>query len=290
MVSPFTQEGMVDIPAALRIVDHIVSHGASPFVLGTTGEAASISSEQKHVLVKAMVQANAKRSLTFAGISSNSFETSLNEAKRYFDEGVDYFVAHPPSYYPLFDHQIVVYFEKLADGIPAPLVLYNIPSVTHCSISINVIESLCQHPNIIGIKDSERDLERLKTILNNWGNQPEFAHLVGWGKQMTFGLLNGSSGIVPSSGNLVPHLYVELYQAAQNNEKSEAENLQHLLDRISRIYQEGRNLGQSLAALKVMLSKLKICEPYLLPPLNRLTAEEDHSIIQQMKDFDVLTN
>lgn len=283
MITPFTAQGTVDIPAIFRLIDHLVANGASPFVLGTTGESASISTEQKRVLVKAMIEANAKRSLTFAGISSNSYEISIMEAKHYFEEGVDIFVAHPPCYYPLSDQQILSYFEKLADEIPAPLVLYNMPIVTHCSISLTVIEELSQHTNIIGIKDSERDLGRLKKILDRWGNNPNFAHLVGWGAQMAFGLMNGSMGIVPSSGNLIPHLYVELLHAARKKDQQETTHLQKLADRVSRIYQEGRNLGQSLAALKVMLSELKLCEPYILPPLNRLSASEENSIIQQMK-------
>jgi len=283
MITPFTAQGTVDTPAIFRLIDHLVAHGASPFVLGTTGESASISTEQKRVLVRAMIEANAKRSLTFAGISSNSYKISIMEAKQYFEEGVDIFVAHPPCYYPLSDLQILSYFEKLADDIPAPLVLYNIPVVTHCSISLTVIEELSQHTNIIGIKDSERDFERLKRILERWGNNPSFVHLVGWGAQMAFGLMNGSSGIVPSSGNLIPHLYVELFQAARKKDQQETAHLQGLADQVSRIYQEGRNLGQALAALKVMLSEMNLCKPYMLPPLDRLSASEEDSVIQQMK-------
>jgi len=121
MVTPFTAEGIVDIPATFRLIDHLVTQGTSPFVLGTTGESASISNEQKRVLVRAMIEANAERSLTFAGISSNSLECSIMQAKAYFDEGVDIFVAHPPCYYPLSDKQIISFFKKLADNIPAPL-------------------------------------------------------------------------------------------------------------------------------------------------------------------------
>lgn len=290
MITPFTAEGIVDIPATFKLIDHLISKGTFPFVLGTTGESASISNDQKLVLVKTMIEVNAERSLTFAGISSNSYENSITKAKQYFDEGVDIFVAHPPCYYALSDIQILSYYEKLADDIPAPLVLYNIPAVTHCSISLAVLEELSQHPNIIGLKDSERDLIRLKKILARWGNNPDFVHLVGWGAQMAYGLMNGSSGIVPSSGNLVPHLYAELFQAAQRKDQQETENLQKLTDQISRIYQEGRNLGKSLAALKVMLSEMNLCEPHMLLPLDRLSVSEENSVIQQMKDSNIYSH
>ena len=290
MVTPFTVDGKVDIQATVRLVDHIVGNNASPFVLGTTGESASIPGEQKQILVRAMIEANAGRTLTFAGISSNSFTASVNEAKLYFEEGVDVFVAHPPCYYSISDNQMLKYFEKLADSIPGPLILYNIPAVTHCSISLQTIDSLMNHPNIFGIKDSERDFERLKTILDNLRDTPDFVHLVGWGAQMAYGLLNGSKGIVPSSGNLVPQLYVQLYQAVQKREDSKIEQLREELDQISRIYQEGRTLGKSLAALKVMLSELGLCDVYLLPPLDRLDSEEEKSILRQMREFQVFVN
>ena len=287
MITPVTSQGSLDIPAAFRIIDHVVKQGASPFVLGTTGESALIPAEQRRLMVKAMIEANAERSLTFAGISFNSYENALTAARNYFDEGVDAFVAHPPCYYPLSDLQMLNYFEKLADAIPAPLILYNIPAVTHCSISLNTIEVLSQHPNILGIKDSERDLDRLKILLQRYGNSTDFAYLGGWGTQMAFVLLNGAAGIVPSSGNLIPKIYLSLFQSARKGDNVEAERLQKTADQVSRIYQEGRNLSQSLAALKVMLSELKLCDPYVLPPLNRLTQEEEAVILKQMQDIDV---
>jgi 4-hydroxy-tetrahydrodipicolinate synthase len=147
---------------------------------------------------------------------------------------------------------------------------------------------LSGHPNIIGLKDSERDLERMKKILKRWGNNPDFVYLVGWGAQMAYGLLHGSAGIVPSSGNLVPHLYLKLFHAARDKNKKETEQLQGLVDRISQIYQEGRNLGQSLAALKVLLAEMNLCEPHLLPPLERLSPAEEFSLVEQMNAIDNL--
>jgi dihydrodipicolinate synthase/N-acetylneuraminate lyase len=289
MVSPFTEQGTIDVPAVFRLTEKLVSHGASPFVLGTTGESASISSSQKIVMIKAMIEANAERSMTYAGISSNSYESSVTLAKRFFDEGIDIFVAHPPCYYPLTDAQIISYYEKLAGDIPGPLVLYNIPAVTHCSISLAAIDELSQHQNIIAIKDSERDINRLVTILAKYNKDPNFVHLIGWGAQMSFSLKNGSGGMVPSSGNLVPGLFVDMFQAAKEKDYKKTENLQNLADQVSRIYQEKRKLGESLAALKIMLSEMNLCKPHVLPPLVRLSPADEDSIVREMQDCSIFS-
>ena len=159
MITPFTKEGRIDLDAARRITEHLVTNGVSVFVLGTTGESASIPDSARPAFVKAVVDQVAGRALVYAGISGNSFITSVDLAKRYFDMGVDAVVAHPPHYYPLTPEHILRYYEALADAIPGPLILYNIPPTTHISIPLEVIEKLSYHPNIVGVKDSEGDVE-----------------------------------------------------------------------------------------------------------------------------------
>jgi 4-hydroxy-tetrahydrodipicolinate synthase len=109
MVTPFTDSGEIDIPAAKRATEHIVAGGASAFVLGTTGEAASVPQEGRPAFVEAAVKQTAGRTLTYAGIASNCFKTSVDAANRYFDLGVDAVVANLPSYYPITaDHMLKV--------------------------------------------------------------------------------------------------------------------------------------------------------------------------------------
>lgn len=288
MVTPVTENGEIDLVSTHRLITYIIENGAAPFVLGTTGESASVSSSQRLLLVRQMVESTGQNSLTYAGISSNSLETSLEMARAYLDLGLDVVVAHPPCYYPLNDDMMLRYFEKLVEKLPGPLILYNIPQVTHCSMSLEVVDHLSYHQKIIGIKDSERDLERLKRSLLRWSGRSDFVHVVGWGAQMNFGLLNGSSGIIPSSGNIAPRLYADLFQMAIKQNISELNRLQDLANQISAVYQRDRTLGHSLAALKVMLHHLGICEPHVLPPLQRLTLAEEDSIIREMSKFEIL--
>ena len=289
MITPMTETGKIDLESAAKIVDHLISGGTAPFILGTTGESASIPEFARPAFVQTMVNTTAGRSLTYAGISSPSFQTSVIAAEKYFDLGVDAVVAHPPSYFPLDGDQLLNYFETLANTIPGPLILYNITSVTHVSIPLSVIDQLSHHEKIIAIKDSERDLERLHESLKLWSAREDFSHLIGWGAQMANGLLKGSHGLVPSTGNLTPKMYSDLFSAAAANDENELSRLQNLTGEISAIYQKDRTLGQSLAALKVMMHSLELCDPHVALPLQRLGLEEEQIILELMSRYDLNT-
>ena len=280
MVTPFTADGEVDLAAAGRIINHIVATGASIFVLGTTGEAPSIAPNVKTRLVKAAVQQNAGRTTTYAGISDTCAAVSVDLARQYTDLGVKVVVAHVPCFYPLADEDVLRYFEYLADHSPVPLILYNMPAVTNTSLSLSIIDQLSHHPNIVGLKDSENNTQRLTEALALWRDRPDFVHITGCAVLSMTALCQGSDGIVPSAANLAPALFCRLYEAARNGDTDLAERLQARADGIADIYWKDRLLSQSLPVLKAVMSIYDFCGPHVLPPLQALNAEQ----IRELKD------
>ena len=285
MVTPFKTDGTIDTGAAEKLTRHVVDGGAAPFVLGTTGESASIPADERLNMVRATLDAAKGSAPVYAGISSNNLTESRSFARAYFDLGVDAVVAHMPAYYQLTDAYLFRYFTDLADTISGPLILYNITAVTHQSLSLEVIDRLSHHPRIIGVKDSERDQQRFDRSLKLWAGRTDFKFLVGWGAVMAESLLQGAAGIVPSTGNIVPELYVDLYRAAVSGDRSAAMQYQERTSEISKIYQGGLTLGESLAALKVILSGLGLCEKNILPPLYRLSPGQEAAIQEQYDKY-----
>ncbi|MBN2698263.1 MAG: dihydrodipicolinate synthase family protein [Bacteroidales bacterium] len=279
MITPLTSDYLIDEHAVENLLGRFFETGITPFILGTTGEAPSMSPELRRAMVKMVLRVAGDRHTVFAGISGNAFSHSAEEASLFADWGIRAVVSHLPWYYPIEPDHMLRYFEKLADLSHCPLILYNMPATTGLSIPVEIVETLSHHPNIIGIKDSERDMERLDRSLSLWSGRADFSFYVGWAAQSVYGLRRGAAGIVPSTANVTPGLYKELADAVGQGHSEEAEALQKRTDYYSSLYQKGRKLNQSLPALKLMLSGLGVCEPHVLPPLYREPAEKERAYL-----------
>jgi 4-hydroxy-tetrahydrodipicolinate synthase len=290
MISPFKEDFSVDSNAVERIIESFLNNDIKPFVLGTTGEAPSLSPKQKVELINLAIKAIGGKQPLLAGIGSNSIFISIEDGKRYADLGVDALVATVPNYYPSTSDQMIKWFEQLADNVPVPLFLYNIPITTHHSIPQNVTEKLSYHPNIIGIKDSENDKERLVESLKKWKDRDDFIFLVGWAAMSSFGLKNGANGIVPSMGNIIPQLYYHLVLEAEKGNFQAADEIQELTNTIAAYCQKGRNISQSIPAMKVLMAIKGLCGTQVLPPMIKMNPQEELEYVAQMRDAMEKTN
>jgi 4-hydroxy-tetrahydrodipicolinate synthase len=266
-VTPLKADYELDEWGVEKLFAFFRRHGVMPFIMGTTGEASSLSMRIKHQYIRMAARIKQPGELLYVGISSNCLEDAAELGKFCFGEGVDVVVANLPSYYKLTDGQMKKYFELLTDRVGGPLMIYNIPSTTHMSIPLSVIDELSRHKSIVGIKDSERDEERLKQSLQLWSGRSDFSHFLGWAARSAFTLLNGGDGLVPSTGNIAPAIYREMVEAAEAGDMAKLGDLQEQSDRIGASYQSGGTLGESLAALKSLMHKEGICGKYMMPPL-----------------------
>ena len=278
MVTPVTKNGTLDTQAVERIIAFFVNAGVSPLLMGTTGEGNSVSQTDGLLFVETAVKAAQKRITIYAGLTGNCFSEQLKQAEAYTHAGADVIVATLPTYYALTPQQMENYYRTLADSIQGPLMLYNILATTHMSIPVDIIRRLADHPNIVGLKDSERDLERMAQCIEIAKGREDFCYFCGWAAQSAHSLELGGDGIVPSTGNYVPELFQQLYEAAIKGDMATAYRLQDQTNEIAKIYQKDRTLGQSLTALKVMMQTKGLCEPWMLMPLTRLSAAEEKAI------------
>lgn len=284
-VTPLTTNYKLDEIAVEKIFNHFYEHNISPFILGTTGESSSLPPEIKKDYLKFAAKNKKPGSLLYAGISSNVVSESIEFAKLCVDYGVDAVAATLPSYYALPDNAMRKYFEGLANAIPLPLVIYNIPATTHMSIPLQVIDELSHHPNILATKDSERSEERLQQSLTLWKDRIDFAHYLGWAAKSADALLGGSDGLIPSTGNLFPEIYSQMLRAVLEGNKETAYEMQRLSDVYGNLYQGNRSLGESLWALKRLMKERNLCEVVVMPPLQAHSNEEETSLIQAFKNI-----
>jgi 2-dehydro-3-deoxy-D-pentonate aldolase len=288
MSTPFLANGDLDELAAERLADRLASHELGIFVLGTTGEASSVPTSQRERLVSTALRAAQARVPVYAGIGDNTVADSIEAGRRYRELGVAAVVAHVPCYYPLTPEEMQACFELLHRELGGPLMLYNIPQTTHMSLPLDLVERLSELPQVVGFKDSENTTRRLEETARRFAGKPDFAILMGVASMSVHALKAGFDGLVPSSGNLVPDLWQQLWQHACAGRWAEAEKLQQRLDAIGQVLQRNRSLGGYLAALKAALAAQRICTPEVLPPLRSLPASERRAVEAELAELQVL--
>lgn len=275
MVTPVTPAGALDEPAVRRLLTHLEAGGAhGVFVLGTTGEGPSVPREMGERLVRTTVELARGRMLVYAGIGAVDLGAAVAAGNHFLELGADAVVAHAPARFEAQPEAALEFFAELSSRLEGDLILYNMPLTTRVSLPIALCKATAHRPRVIGIKDSENDAARMVELLRELGDKKDFAVFIGTGPLMGQGLLLGAEGIVPSVGNLAPALCRALYDAARAGDAARTNALHERLMAVSAIYQRGRTLPQSLAALKAALAWLGLCGPDMLPPLTALPERE----------------
>lgn len=288
LVTPFTAQGMLDEAALRRLVEAQVAAGVEGvFVLGTTGEGAHVPRVIRCQLVGLAVQFAAKRTLVFAGLGDIR-GSDVSEANDFLRAGADAVVAHPPISEKIPAERLEAWFKSLLDQVEGPLLLYNMPMTTGVSIPLDAVEKLLGHPRFAGIKDSENNPARHEEMLRRFGGKKDFAVFIGVGALMEKGLKQGADGIVPSVGNLIPDVCHQICATARKADWPGVEKLQTRMMSVAGLYQKGRNLNESLSALKAAMHLTGLCEPTVLPPLKKVSGTEMEKIRHQMTELHLL--
>lgn len=286
MVTP-VKNGSVDLEAVATIIRSFVEAGVDTLVMGTTGEGNLVPMGEGIDMVHTAVEAAEGKIRIYAGVTGLCLKEQISQIEGFARAGADVAVAILPSYYALTEEQMIGYYTALADASPIPVMLYNILATTHLSIPVEAVRKLAEHPNIVGLKDSERDLERMEACIAIAQSREDFTYFCGWAAQSAHALELGADGIVPSTGNFVPKHFQALYEAAVSGDMEEANRLQAVTDEMAKIYQQGRPLGQQLAALKGIMEQCELCGREMLPPLTMLPEAEYKTIIEKITEFEL---
>lgn len=276
MVTPLLPDQSLDMESIPKLIEHLISGGVHGiFILGTTGEAASLPVDVRENFIEEVLRNVQNRIPVLVGITDSSEEVSLRLANRALDFGATALVSAPPFYYTLSQQELLKYYRNLADNLPLPLFLYNMPSHTKMVFDVQTVVELAQHPNIIGLKDSSANTQYFQKIQYSLRDTPYFSLLVGPEEIMAETVLMGGHGGVNGGANLFPHLYVNLYEAALDRDFSRLISLQEKVMEIScNLYTIGPEQSSYLRGLKAGLSYFGICNDFLASPLFPFSKDE----------------
>jgi 4-hydroxy-tetrahydrodipicolinate synthase len=184
MVTPFDASGQVDEDAAVRLMQHLVEHGADGLVLcGTTGEAATLSDEEQLGMIALAVQEMRDRCTIIAGVGSNSTRHAVHLTERATELGADAMLSVNPYYNRPSRRGIIRHYEEVNRATDRPIVLYNIPQRTGSDMPNDLLAELAQLDHVVAVKQSNAaNLARIEGLQIYAGNDDMFADVLDMGE------------------------------------------------------------------------------------------------------------
>ncbi len=239
LITPFHDDYSIDFESLKRLIDHVVSGGVDYLVvLGTTGEAATLTSAEKKQVLKACLEYNAGRVPVVLGIGGNNTHAVVNEIKNTDFYGVAAILSVSPYYNKPSQAGIIAHYTAIADACPVPVILYNIPGRTMSNMTAATTLHLSHHPNIVGMKEASGNLEQCMQIA---AQMPKDFLLLSGDDLMTKALMSiGGSGVISVLANALPETFKKLTHGSQQEALDATFSLLNLN---GLMYQEGNPVG-----------------------------------------------
>jgi 4-hydroxy-tetrahydrodipicolinate synthase len=283
LATPWLRDGGLDVGGLERLVERVVSGGASGISpAGSTGEGALLTRAERIELTRRVRQLTPAGLPVITGLPLSTIAEGRVELEALASAGADAALVAPPFYYPLSDDGVRRLYATLASDSPLPLVLYNIPVFTKVSLSPSVVGWLAEHPSVIGIKDSSRDMEYQQQVLAATSGA-DFAVVTGADSLLVASLTMGAAGTIAGSVNLVPELASGIYQAFSDGDMPTALRLQDRLARIVAMCRPGLFPSGWKAALEIA----GVCERTAVPPGTALSPDEFKVLGEALRAFGI---
>lgn len=289
VITPMIDNDTLDIIGLENLLNRMIKGGVSGvFILGTSGEAQNISYNVRKVLIKETCRIVDKCIPILVGITDTSFSESLSLAEYAAQSGADALVAAPPYYFAPGQAELIQYYNDLANRLPLPLFLYNMPSHVKVVIEPQTVLALSENPNIIGLKDSSANGVYFQKLIYLFRNNPEFTLLVGPEEMTAEVVLMGGHGGVNGGANLFPELYVALYKAAANKDFEKLAELQQQVMKISlSLYNIGKYASSYIKGVKTALNLMGVCSDYMAEPFHKFKEKEREIVKKNLLDLNI---
>ena len=220
VATPFTPDGAIDRVSLARVVEHLISNGVDGlFALGSTGEVAYLTNDQRREVIEVIVEANAGRVPVVADCIELTSDRIAEQARMLAIDGVSGVVATVPLYALNSTDEINTHFRRIAEGSPVPVIAYDVPVRVRTKLSPAQLVELGLEGTIVAVKDSSGDDVSFRRLISqNKAAGSPLSLLTGHEMVCDGMLLAGADGIVPGLGNVDPAGYVRMWKAAQERD------------------------------------------------------------------------
>lgn len=262
LITPFDTEGHFDEASYRQLIDFQIENGTDVIVpCGTTGESTTLSHEEHDRVIRTCIEQVNKRIPVLAGTGSNSTSEALELSKHAYEAGADGLLLVAPYYNKPSQEGIYQHYKTLAEAIPLPQVLYNVPPRTGMNVEAATTIRLAEIDNIVAIKEASGNVTQTSEIVARAGDKID---VLSGDDFLTLPLMAcGAVGVISVSANIVPKQVKEMVQAVQENRWSAARK-KHLemLDLHQSMFIEANPVPAKTAA-----SLMGLCQAHVRLPL-----------------------
>ncbi len=222
MVTPMHEDGAVDWDALGRLVEFHVDQGTDAIVaVGTTGESATLDYDEHCQVMRRVVEFAAGRVPVIGGTGANSTWEAIKLTRCAMEGGCDAALLVTPYYNKPTQEGLYQHFKAVADAVPMPQILYNVPGRTACDILPETVERLADIPNIVAIKEAHGTVQRPREIIERCGDRMDvYSGDDGNAREI---ILAGGKGVISVSANVAPALMHAMCMSALDGNREEAE-------------------------------------------------------------------
>lgn len=281
LITPFS-DGRIDFPALGRLIDWQIEEGVSALVIGgTTGEAATLSDEERYELYAFAKEKIGGRCALMLGTGTNDTRVAINHTRIAEELGCDGALLVTPYYNKGTERGVVCHYRAIAESTSLPLMLYNVPSRTGVNMSRATLENLSEVENIVAIKEASDSADRLVEIAAMGDKMRLYA---GNDTQLFTALSLGGAGVISVVSNIAPRRMMKIYKDYKTGDIPAARAEQKsLLPLIRALFAE-----TNPAPVKHAAARLGLCSGELRLPLYEVSSETKRLIDIELSRFGML--
>ena len=285
LVTPMEINGGVDFNALENLIEWHIKNGSDGIVsVGTTGESATLSTDEHLDVIKHTVKCVNGRIPVIAGSGSNSTAQAIETTKESLKIGADYSLLVTPYYNKPSQRGLIEHYTKIANSSDMRLILYNVPSRTSCDMLPETVEVLSEHNNIIGIKEAVNNTKRMNQLLNiSLKKDGEFLIFSGDDESFLDLLILGGHGVISVAANVIPNTISQICSQFKINQDEAIK----LNNKYKKLY-ELLFIESNPVPVKWMLYKIGLIQNSIRLPLIPLDKKYQENIASEMLKLELL--
>lgn len=280
LATPFTSEGSVDFGALTQLVEYVCNGGVDYLVaLGTTAETPTLTTAEKSVILRHIVEVSAGSVPVVAGVGGNDTLSVVKSIEATDFSGVSALLSVTPYYNRPSQQGLFEHYSRVADASPLPVILYNVPSRTGVNLLADTTLRLASHPNIAAVKEASGNLAQAMELIKG---APEGFSVVSGDDYLAFPMVVlGAAGVISVAANAVPSQISQMIRAALEYRITDGRAIHYsLTDLFCTLFAEGNPVG-----VKAALSILGIADNRVRLPLVSATPQLLATLRQQLAPF-----